>query len=51
MWRYKCTTVYDPASEIGIMWNDPDLAIDWPITDPILSARDRSHPPLGALRM
>jgi dTDP-4-dehydrorhamnose 3,5-epimerase len=42
--EYKCTDVYDRASEIGIAWNDPSLAIPWPTTDPILSPRDSRHP-------
>jgi len=45
--EYKCTDVYDPASEIGIAWNDPELAIPWPVETPILSARDRRHPTLA----
>jgi dTDP-4-dehydrorhamnose 3,5-epimerase len=49
--EYKCSDIYDPASERGLMWNDPALGIDWPIADPILSARDRAHPPLDALRV
>jgi dTDP-4-dehydrorhamnose 3,5-epimerase len=49
--EYKCSDIYDPASERGLMWNDPALGIDWPIADPILSARDRAHPPLHALRV
>jgi len=44
---YKCTDAYDPASEIGIAWNDPSLGIDWPIREPILSARDRGNPLLA----
>jgi len=47
--EYKCTDLYDPASEIGIAWNDPALAIPWPVADPILSERDRRHPALGEL--
>jgi len=46
---YQCSDIYDPASERGLMWNDPDLAIDWPITDPVLSARDTAHPSLRSL--
>ena len=49
--EYKCSDVYDPAAERGLMWNDPEIGISWPVTDPILSARDRAHPPLGALRI
>jgi dTDP-4-dehydrorhamnose 3,5-epimerase len=44
--EYKCTTFYDPSDEIGVVWNDPDLAIRWPVTDPLLSAKDRSLPSL-----
>jgi dTDP-4-dehydrorhamnose 3,5-epimerase len=47
--EYKCTDFYDPASEIGIAWNDPQLAIPWPLDDPILSDRDRRNPTLAEL--
>jgi dTDP-4-dehydrorhamnose 3,5-epimerase len=47
--EYKCTDFYDPASEIGIVWNDPTIAIVWPIGNPIVSERDRQHPKLGEL--
>ncbi len=46
--EYKCTDFYDPASEIGIAWNDPALGISWPVTTPILSPRDSRNPPLAA---
>lgn len=39
---YKCTDFYDPATEGSILWNDPDLAIDWPTEDPEVSAKDSS---------
>jgi dTDP-4-dehydrorhamnose 3,5-epimerase len=48
--EYKCTDFYDPASERGLIWNDPDVGIDWPVRDPVLSARDQQHPGLAALR-
>jgi dTDP-4-dehydrorhamnose 3,5-epimerase len=47
--EYKCTDLYDPASEIGIAWNDPALAIAWPATAPLLSPRDSRHPALAAV--
>ncbi len=37
---YKVTGVYNPKSESGILWNDPDIGIRWPIDNPILSPRD-----------
>ena len=46
--EYKCTDLYDPATEIGICWNDPALAIRWPIAQPLLSERDRHHRTLAA---
>jgi len=46
--EYKCTDLYDPETEIGIAWNDPALAIRWPIAEPLLSERDRHHPMLAA---
>ena len=44
---YKCTEEYDPHSDAGIRWDDPDIAISWPVTDPILSPKDRALPLLS----
>jgi len=40
--QYKQTGFYEPETEGGIMWNDPDLGIVWPFKDPILSRRDQN---------
>ena len=42
--EYKCTDFYDPADELGIIWNDPDINIRWPMGNPILSPKDSSLP-------
>ncbi len=41
---YKCTNVYNKASEGSVRWNDPDLNIQWNCPDPVLSAKDREAP-------
>lgn len=38
--EYKCTDYYDPTDEGCLLWNDPDLGIDWPIDKPLLSTKD-----------
>jgi dTDP-4-dehydrorhamnose 3,5-epimerase len=48
--EYKCTDLYDPASEVGIAWNDPTLAIPWPIAEPLVSERDRHLPTLNEFK-
>jgi dTDP-4-dehydrorhamnose 3,5-epimerase len=45
--EYKCSDIYDPADQIGILWNDPALAIEWPVADPLLSDQDRCNPTLA----
>lgn len=39
--EYKCTDYYDPTDEGCLIWNDPDVGIDWPIEDPVLSEKDQ----------
>ena len=41
IFSYKCTNLYNKASEDSIRWNDPDLAIDWGTTTPLLSGKDK----------
>jgi dTDP-4-dehydrorhamnose 3,5-epimerase len=44
---YKVSSYYDPETESGIAWDDPDVAVEWPISDPRLSERDRNAPRLA----
>jgi dTDP-4-dehydrorhamnose 3,5-epimerase len=46
---YKVDAYYNPKTEIGVHWADPDIGIDWPIDAPIISDRDRNLPPLSSL--
>ena len=43
---YKCTAEYAPNDQFGIIWNDPNLKIDWELKNPILSDRDLNWPNL-----
>ena len=45
--HYKCSQYYDPKAESGIRWDDPTLAIPWPVKKPALSERDQHFPPLS----
>ena len=47
--HYKLSSLYDPATEAGIAWDDPDLAVAWPVADPHVSGRDRSAPRLAEI--
>ena len=50
VFSYKCTDFYNPGSEGGIIWNDPDINIDWPMEEPILSLKDADYPRLKDIR-
>jgi dTDP-4-dehydrorhamnose 3,5-epimerase len=41
---YKCDALYDQGSEMSIRWNDPDIAISWPVEHPLLSGKDAAAP-------
>ena len=47
--EYKCTDYYDPSDEGCVLWNDPDLNIDWPLDNPILSKKDSNAQVLSVL--
>jgi dTDP-4-dehydrorhamnose 3,5-epimerase len=44
---YLCSSVYDPATEAGIAWDDPDVGVDWPVAEPLVSERDSAAPTLA----
>ncbi len=44
VFSYLCTATYDPAADAAIRWDDPRLAIDWPVSEPSLSAKDAQAP-------
>lgn len=47
--EYKCSEFYDPSDELRILWNDPTIGIQWPTSQPLLSARDLAARPLDEL--
>jgi dTDP-4-dehydrorhamnose 3,5-epimerase len=47
---YQLSSYYDPATEAGIAWDDPDLGIEWPVSEPLLSERDKTAPKLAEVR-
>ena len=44
---YQLSSLYDPATEKGIAWDDPDVGVEWPVEQPLLSERDKSAPRLA----
>lgn len=46
---YLVSSVYDPATEAGIAWDDPDIGVDWQVDEPLLSGRDQTAPKLSEI--
>jgi dTDP-4-dehydrorhamnose 3,5-epimerase len=46
---YKLSSLYDPETEAGIAWDDPDVGVEWPVSEPLLSERDRTAPRLSEI--
>lgn len=44
LFLYKCSNYYQPSSEGGVLWNDPALAINWQLTEPVISHKDAIQP-------
>ena len=49
LFAYKCTAAYAREHELGIAYNDPDIGIEWPASQPSLSVRDQNNPRLGQI--
>lgn len=47
--QYKCTDYYDPNDESGLLWNDPQIGIKWPMENPLLSEKDTAQPLLSEI--
>jgi dTDP-4-dehydrorhamnose 3,5-epimerase len=47
--QYKLSSPYDPATEAGIAWDDPEVGVEWPLSDPQTSERDRTAPRLAEI--
>jgi dTDP-4-dehydrorhamnose 3,5-epimerase len=47
--HYRVSQYYDPADEGGLLWNDPDIGINWPVAAPLVSSRDAAYPRLRKL--
>jgi len=49
--QYKCTNLYSPKDEVGLIWNDPDVGINWPVDSPIISDKDLKLPTLKSIKL
>lgn len=47
IFSYKCTNVYSQDHDRGVLWNDPMIGVDWGVSNPIVSEKDRAHPLLA----
>lgn len=47
--HYKVSNYYYPKNEFGLIWNDESISINWPIKNPIMSKKDKTHPSFGEL--
>ncbi|HEX5593344.1 MAG TPA: dTDP-4-dehydrorhamnose 3,5-epimerase [Solirubrobacterales bacterium] len=47
---YQVSSYYDPATEAGIAWDDPEVGVDWQVSEPLLSERDKNAPKLADIR-
>jgi len=48
---YKCTALYAPEEDCCVLWNDPDIGVEWPIDNPLISERDQQGVPLSAINI
>jgi dTDP-4-dehydrorhamnose 3,5-epimerase len=49
LFHYKCTDLYHPEAELSVIWNDPDIGIEWPEASPVLSDKDAAAPRLAEI--
>lgn len=49
LFHYKCSGLYAPQHEMGVLWSDPDLGIEWPVKNPVVSEKDGKLPRLAEI--